>query len=668
MKEQIIEKLREKTFPDLKFFLQDEVLDNVLAVLEELLVEEKKDFEDFLKIENKDIKFDDLEWEDDDNLNLLWSILNHFESVESNEKIRKIIEDFMPKLQDFWNEVTYSKPYFEKIVYMRENLKLDKEQKKILDDTIRAYKVRWINLSEEKQAELKEINKELWKLSEKFDNNLVDAEKEFEYVIKDFEVIKELPKEVLDATKKAYVEKFSEDSGWLFDSDPTSFWAIMKYCSSSKIREDFEKFDYTTASFGKFDNREIILKMLQLKDKKAKILWFKNYAELSLDSKMAKKPEKVFDFILSIFEKAKKKAKKEKKELLEYFDLKEIETYDFAYYTRKLRDEKYKVDEQEIKKYFEFENVLNYLHRFIEKFYSIKIKEVEVESYHKDVRVYEIYKDSELIAYYFLDAFYRKGKRPGAWADTLRSKDYFPEKKVPVVLNVCNFFRVEDWKTTLLKSDVETLFHEFWHALHEMLSESKYSSLSWFNVEWDFVELPSQLMECWVTYKKSLVKLWKHFETGEVFPEDLIKKMKELKWFMTWHFVARQNQLALLDMFLHSDKVPETVEELDKKTLEIVNKYWLVKRNEDYKMYTSFWHIFGWGYSAWYYSYMWAEILEADVFARIKKMWAFSSKTWEKLLKTIIWQGSRKKAEDLFFDFMWREVDNKAFLKRYSLK
>ena len=159
MKEQIIEKLREKTFPDLKFFLQDEVLDNVLAVLEELLVEEKKDFEDFLKMENKDMKFDDLEWEDDDNLNLLWSILNHFESVESNEKIRKIIEDFMPKLQDFWNEVTYSKPYFEKIVYMRENLKLDKEQKKILDDTIRAYKVRWINLSEEKQAELKEINK-----------------------------------------------------------------------------------------------------------------------------------------------------------------------------------------------------------------------------------------------------------------------------------------------------------------------------------------------------------------------------------------------------------------------------------------------------------------------------------------------------------------------------
>lgn len=313
MKEQIIEKLREKSFPDLKFFLQDEVLDNVLAVLEELLVEEKKDFEDFLKMENKDIKFDDLEWEDDDNLNLLWSILNHFESVESNEKIRKIIEDFMPKLQDFWNEVAYSKPYFEKIVYMRENLKLDKEQKKILDDTIRAYKVRWINLSEEKQAELKEINKELWKLSEKFDNNLVDAEKEFEYVIKDFEVIKELPKEVLDATKKAYVEKFSEDSGWLFDSDPTSFWAIMKYCSSAKIRQDFEKFDYTTASFGKFDNREIILKMLQLKDKKAKILWFKNYAELSLDSKMAKKPEKVFDFILSIFEKAKKKAKKEKK-------------------------------------------------------------------------------------------------------------------------------------------------------------------------------------------------------------------------------------------------------------------------------------------------------------------------------------------------------------------
>lgn len=671
LKTQIIEKLSEKNFPDLKFFLKEEVLDLALEVLEELLEKEKKEFYEFLEKKNETLIFDDLESES--LLDFFWSILNHFENVESSEKLREIIENFMPKLQDFWNEVAYSKPYFEKIVFMREKLELDYEQKKILDESIKAYKDRWIDLVEEKQEKLKELNKKLWELSEKFGNNIVDSKKEFEYIITDFEVIKDLPKDVLELTKNAYKEKFSpltteweELKDWyLFDSDPTSAGAIMKYCSDRKIRQDFEKAGYTTASSWKFDNRAIVLEILKLKDEKAKILWFKNYAELSLNTKMADSPKQVKDLILWISEKAKQKANLEVEELKKYFSLENLESYDFAFYSRKLKEEKYDVDDKEVKKYFEYENVINYLHRFIEKFYSLEIRELEIESYHKDVKVYEIWKAWKLISYYFLDAFYRKWKRPWAWADNLRSKEYLPEEKVPVILNVCNFLKAENWKTTLPIYEVETLFHEFWHAIHEMLSESKYSSLSGFNVEWDFVELPSQLLENWVSDKESLKKLWKHFETWESFPENLLEKFEKLKTFMTWNFVARQNEFALLDMILYSSEVPETVDELDKKTLEIVNKYWFRKRNEDYKMYASFWHIFGWGYAAWYYSYMWAEILEADVFAKIKEMWMFSPETWEKLFKTIIWQGSRKTAKELFFDFMWREVENKAFMERY---
>lgn len=666
MKTQIIEKLREKNFPDLKFFLQNEVLDLALEVLNELLEAEKKEFEKFLSIKNEDLVFDDLE--DESLLDLFWSILNHFENVESSEKLREIIEEFMPKLQDFWNELAYSKPYFEKISFMRENLDLDAEQKKILDEAIKAYKDRWIDLDAEKQEELKKINKTLGELSEKFSNNLVDAKKEFEYVIEDFESIKNLPKDVLENAKNSYKEKFGDQKeGFLFDSDPTSASAIMKYCTDRKIRKDFEVAGYTCASSWKFDNRPIILEILKQKDKKAKILWFKNFAELSLNTKMAESPKQVIDLVLWVSEKAKNKANLELEELKKYFDLENIESYDFAFYSRKLKEEKYDVDEKEVKKYFEYENVLNYLHRFIEKFFGLEIRKTEIESYHPDVIVYEIIKNGELLAYYFLDAFYRKWKRPWAWADCLRAKEYLPENKVPVVLNVCNFLKNENGKTTLPMYEVETLFHEFWHAIHEMLSESKYSSLSGFNVEWDFVELPSQLLENWVSDSESLKKLWKHFETGENIPEDLILKLENLKTFMSWHFVARQNEFALLDMILYSSEVPETVEQLDKKTLEIVNKYGFRKRAEDYKMYASFWHIFGGGYAAGYYSYMWAEILEADVFARIKEMWMFSFETWEKLFKTIIWQWSRKTGNELFFDFMWREVSDKAFLERYGI-
>lgn len=660
-KEKIIQELKNKKFPDLKFLFSNEVLDMASDILEQELENEKVKFDEFLKLENSSLTFDS--FEDESILDYFWSLLNHFESVESSDKVRDIIENFRPKLQDFSNEVAYNKPYFEKLEYVNNALSLDIEQKRIMDLRIKSYKDRWIDLPLEKQDEIKEINKKLWVLSDKFTNNIVDDEKTFEYLITDFELIKDLPKEVLEVAKEAWNDKW----WYLFDSDPTSYSAIMKYCSSQEIRAHFERASYTTASNWKFDNREIVLEILKLKDKKAKLLWYKNYAELSLNDKMADSPEQVFELLNSTSEKAIRKAELDLKEVKDYFNLDHIKTYDLAYYTRILKEQKYSLDEKELKKYFEFEDVISYLHRFIENFYSLEIKESSIESYNNDVRVYEIYKKGKLISYYFLDAFYRKWKRPWAWADNLREKEYFPDFEVPVILNVCNFQKANSWKTTLYLRDVETLFHEFWHALHELLSESKYSELSGFWVEWDFVELPSQLLENWVSDKDSLKKLSKHIETNESFSEDIMLKLDKLKTFMTWMFVARQNEFALLDMSLYSSEIPKSTEELDRKILEIVNKYSIFKRWNDYKMYCSFNHIFGWGYAAGYYSYMWAEIIEADIFSRIKEMGMFSSATWEKLLKTIIGQWTRKKATELFFDFMWREVENKAFMERYWL-
>lgn len=692
LKEKILIELWKKEFPDLKLLFSEEVLDISLELLDELLEKEKKDFDKLLKIENKDLTFES--FENESFLDYFWSLLNHLENVNSSEKCREIIESFRPKLQDFSNEVSYSKELFEKYVYVKENLELDEEQKRIMYLRVKSFTDRWIDLPVEKQNRIKEINKKLWELSDKFTNNIVDDEKTFEYLITDFEIIKDLPTDVLEIAKEAYINKtsslnsfsleekevikksFSNNPpshwgeggrgwGWLFDADPTSNQALMKYCHSQKVREDISRASYTTASNWKYDNRQNVIEILKLKDEKAKILWYKNYAELSLNSKMADSPEQIFELLESTSSKAKQKAYKDIDELKEYFNLEKIESYDLAYYSRIYKEEKYNIDEKEIKKYFEFENVLDYLFNFVQKFYSVEIKEIKIDSYNPDIRVYEIYKNNELISYYFLDAFYRKTKRPWAWADNLRSKEYFPETKVPVILNVCNFQKSNSWKTTLYLRDVETLFHEFWHALHELLSESKYSELSWFWVERDFVELPSQLLENWVWEKESIKKLSKHIETWESLSDEMIEKFEKLKHYMSWVFVARQNEFSLLDMTLYSSEVPNSIEELDKKTLEIVNIYSIFPRSNDYKMYCSFNHIFWGWYAAGYYSYMWAEIIEADVFERIKEMWMFDSKTWEKLLKTIIGQWTRKKASELFFDFMWREVDNSAFMKRY---
>lgn len=660
LKQKLINELQKEWFPDLKFIYSDAILGIAPQMLEEFLEIDKQKFEDFLKVENKDLTFDS--FEDESNLDYFWSLLNHLQWVDNIEKIRKIVDDFRPTLQDFWNYVAYNKDYFDKLIYVEDNLDLDEEQTRIMYLRIKWFKDRWIDLPIDKQDRLKELNKELSKLSDDFSNNIVDDEALFEYFITDFESIKDLPEEVLELTKKSAEDKWKE--WYLFDADPTSYVAIMKYCHDKKIRKDFAIASYSFASKWKYDNRENILNILKLKKEKSKILGYKNYAELSLNSKMADSPEQIFELIEWISEKAYKKAEVELQELKTYFNLDKIDSEDLAYYTRIFREEKYSVDDKELKKYFEFENTLSYLHKVSMEFYWIELK--EISSDYEDIRAYEVYKDWVLISYYFLDPFYRKTKRAWAWADSLREKEYFPKAKLPIIVNVCNFQKT-DWKITLSMRDVETIFHEFGHALHDISSESKYSELSWFWVEWDFVELPSQLLENWVADRESLQRLAKNVDTWEWLSVDMLDKLDNLKTFMSGTFVAKQNEFALLDMILFSSPISETVEELDKKVLEIVNKYSIFKRWEDYKMYCSFWHIFWWAYSAGYYSYMWAEIIEADVFSRIKELWMFDRKVWEKLLNTIIWQWTRKSATELFFDFMWREVDNTAFMERKGL-
>lgn len=663
IKEQILQELHKVNFPNLELIFSSAGLGVAWELLWELLEEDKKAFEKLLKIPHSEICFDD--FEDEWLLDYYWSLLNHYQWVNNTKVIRDIIETFRPELQDFWNYVAYNRDYFDLLLacehsletkFSWENRELLSDQKRAMYLRIKAFKDRGIDLDTDKQNRLKELNKILAKLSNDFTNNISDDESKFSYEITDFECIKNLPKDVLTSVKQG--------DTYIFSADPTAYMAIMKYCNDSEIRSDFEKVRNSFASKWKYDNRQNILDILKYKNEKAHLLGYRNYAELSLNDKMADSPEQVFELIEWISQKAKTKAMLELDELKTYFQVSDLKSSDIAYYSNIYKEEKYNFDEKELQKYFEYNSVLKYLHDFVKNFYWLELKEIIVPVYNQDVKVYEVYRDSELIAYYLLDPFYRKEKRWGAWADNLREKNIL-FGKIPVVVNVCNFLKSDP--TLLLMRDAETLFHEFWHAIHEMLSVSPLGELSGFWVEWDFVELPSQLLENWVTQNESLEKLAKHYETNEPLPRKMLETLKQLETYMSWNFVVRQNEFALLDMSLYAWDVPESVEELDIKVLALVNKYGIQPRDENYKMYCAFSHIFGWGYSAGYYSYMWAEILEADVFDRIKKMGMFESHVGKKFLNTLLGQGTRKPASELFEDFMWRSVDNSAFMKRKGL-
>jgi Zn-dependent oligopeptidase len=664
IKQKIINELQKKDFPNLKFLYSEEVLDIASEVLNDFLEQEKKDFETKLKTLGENISFDTFNEESE--LAYFWSLLNHLNNVDSSDEIRKIIEDFEVKLTDFWNEISYSKRNYEMLEILLQKGNLDLEQKKIIEDDVKGYKIRWINLDEEKQEELKKINLELSECSTKFSNNVLDSEKEFEYFLDTQEFLKEFSKSDLENARSLAQSKKKDWFG--FDSSASSYISIMKYCSNSEIRKHFAESHSSFASSGKHDNRENVLKLIRLKDKKAKILWYKNYWELSLEFKMAKSPEEVIHLLTTLSNKAKNKALRELDEIKDFFKLESIDSWDMAYYSRILKEKKYKLDDKKLKEYFEFENTKKALFETVERLYNIKMKPCRyvalLHLYNSDIEVYEVYKWDKFISYFMWDYFAWKNKRSWAWADELR--DRYKNKK-SIVINSTNFVKSSSWKTLLTLWEVETLFHEFGHGIHSMLSKSKYSDLSGFWVEWDFVELPSQILEKWSSDTITINDVASHFETWEKLPTDMLESLEKLKYFGTWNFVLWQNTYAICDMMFHSGEDFKDIADLDKKFLDKVNSLSIFQKWDNYKMYCSFGHIFAWWYSAGYYSYIWADIIVDEIWKTFKDNWVYDETTAKKFEETILWAWSIKKASEMFYDFMGREVELDAFLSEKGL-
>jgi len=654
---------------DFVFLFNEENFKKALLLLEELLEEEKKDFEEKLKIEDEKIDFET--FREFSYLDAYFSLIEHLDSVKSTQLTRDIIEKFEPKYIDFSNEIAYSKPYYEMLVFCLENKELLSEQKRILEKDILYYKNRGIHLEAKKQKRLKEISKRLSDLENKFRHNVLDEELAFSYLFQDLTSLEELPEDDKEIAKKRAEQK--GEKWYFFDLSYSSYPLIMGYCSERETRKHFYLSRQFLASKWKHNNSEIVREILTLRQEKSEILGYKNYTEYSLILKMADSEELLHDIFIDINTKAQKKAREEEAILKDYFHLEDLEAWDISYYSRKYKKETFHFEAKEFKQYFEFESVLSGLHRIVKKLFDIDIIPLEdkknLVSYGEDIRIFEVKKWWEILAYFMGDYFYREGKRWGAWENNLREKFISSDEKIsPLIVNVCSFQKNTSWETLLSLSDVETIFHEFWHALHEMLTDTIYAELGINRVEWDFVELPSQLFENWVHEQESLDVFAHHHKTGEKVPSRLIEAFHASKTFGSGFMIMWQTMLSLLDLLLHDGTIYENEEQMQKKVESILTQFTFITSIYLEKWYLSFNHIFSWAYASWFYSYLRAELIECQVFDEFHKKGMFYRETAEKYYKTILSQGSKKDAKELFQDFGIGEIKIAPYLERYGIK
>ncbi|MBK7636451.1 MAG: M3 family metallopeptidase [Saprospiraceae bacterium] len=603
-------------------------------------------------------------------------VLFNLNSAETNPAIQKNVRDISPLLTEYNNDISLNEKLFARIksVYnKKDKLKLDKESYILLDKTYKRFSRNGANLTPDKKDQLRAINKELSDLSIKFSENVLNETNDYSKQITDETQLSGLPVFVKEAAASA--AKKAGKEGWLFSLQAPSYGPFMQYADNRGLREElFKAFNSRCAKGNKNDNNAIIEKVVQLRYNKAQLLGYNTWADYILEERMANTTTIVMDFLEDVRQYAEPAADRELKELMSFaksqgFADDRLQRWDFAYYAEKLKKEKFNINDEILKPYFKLENVLNGLFDVTNRLFGLTFKQnKEIKTWHQDVVAYEVYDASgKLMAIWYGDYFPRPGKRAGAWNNTLRSQWVENGKEYrPHVVNVCNFSKPTETKPSLLTfGEVEILYHEFGHALHDMLAQGKYASISGTSVAWDFVELPSQLMENFVSEKEVLKLFAKHYETGEVIPDDLINKIRESANFMAATATLRQLGLGLIDMSWHST-IPsgKSVAEVEKQA-DITHK--LYPETSGYSVSTAFSHIFAGGYSAGYYSYKWSEVLDADAFDLFKEKGIFNKDVSASFRNNILSKGGSEKPLELYKKFRGREPKPEAMLKRSGL-
>ncbi|EMQ94462.1 Dipeptidyl carboxypeptidase Dcp [Xanthomarina gelatinilytica] len=610
-------------------------------------------------------------------LDRISSIFFNLNSAETNDEIQKIAQEVSPLLSEFSNDITLNEKLFKRIktVYQAQNsLNLTTEQKTLLDKKYKSFSRNGANLPEDKKQQLRDIDKELSKLKLKFGENVLAETNKFEMLLTKEEEVAGLPEGAKEAAQQLAESKGKK--GWLITLHYPSYIPFMTYANNRELRKKLAIASGAKAFHNDaLDNQENVLKIVKLRHERANLLGYKTHAHFVLEERMAKTPEKVETFLNELLEKAKPAALKEFTELesfaKELDGIDQLQKWDGAYYAEKLKQKRFDLDDEKLKPYFKLENVIQGVFTISERLYGLHFEEIStIDKYHQDVLTYKVTNDKgDLVSIFYADFFPRPGKRNGAWMTSYKPQ-YVKngENSRPHISIVCNFTKPTKSKPSLLTfNEVTTLFHEFGHALHGMLANTTYPSLSGTSVFWDFVELPSQVLENWCYEKEALELFATHYETGEVIPMDLIEKIKASSTFHEGMQTLRQLSFGLLDMSWHGVESPETIKSVKEHELKAFENTKLYPDVAENCMSTSFSHIFQGGYSSGYYSYKWAEVLDADAFEFFKEKGIFNKDVATKFKEHVLSQGGTEDPMILYKRFRGHEPQPDALLKRAGL-
>ncbi|MFV8465566.1 M3 family metallopeptidase [Flavobacterium sp. LB1P62] len=611
-----------------------------------------------------------------DVLDRISSIFFNLNSAETNDEIQKIAQEVSPLLSEFGNDVRLNPDLFARVktVYeQRDKLNLNPEQTTLLDKKYKSFSRNGANLPEDKKNQLREIDKELSKLSLQFGENVLAETQAYELHITNESDIAGLPEGTIEAAHS--LAKSQEKEGWIFTLDYPSYVPFVTYADNRELRKKMAiAFGAKGFQNNEFDNQEIVLKIAKLRFDRAQVLGYASHAHFVLEERMAESPEKVKTFSNDLLEKAKPAALKEFAQLTafakELDGIEQLEKWDGAYYSEKLKQQLFNLDDEILKPYFQLEKVLDGAFAVAQKLYGITFEEIfEVDKYHEEVKTYEV-KDEEdqLVAVFYADFFPRKGKRNGAWMTSFKSQ--YIKKEInerPHISIVCNFTKPTETKPSLLTfNEVTTLFHEFGHALHGMLANTTYPSLSGTSVYWDFVELPSQILENWCYEPEALALFAYHYQTGEIIPMELVHKIKESASFQEGMATMRQLSFGLLDMGWHAQD-PSNIKDIKAFETEQFAATQLYPDVKENAMSTSFSHIFQGGYSSGYYSYKWAEVLDADAFEYFQEKGIFNKEVATKFKENVLSKGGTEHPMILYKRFRGQEPKPEALLRRAGL-
>lgn len=633
---------------------------------------------------------DDYHWDNfvvtleklEDRLSRAWSPISHMNSVVNNDALREAYNACLPKLSQYATELGQNARLFSAFKQIAEGPEyalLNTAQRKAIDNALRDFRLSGVDLPEDKKTRYMEIQQELSSLTSTFSENVLDATQAWSKHLRDENALAGLPSSAKAMAQQSATQKGLE--GWLLTLEFPAYFAVMSYAVDRALREEMYQAYATRASdqgphAGQWDNSELMEKILQLRHELAQLLGFSSYAERSLATKMAPTSDKVTAFLRDLADRSLGMAQEELTELgsyaQEYLDLDTLHPWDITYASEKLRQHRYAISQEDLKPYFPEPRVVNGLFAVVKQLYGLEISELSgIDTWHESVRVFEIHdRKDEPRGRFFLDLYARANKRGGAWMDECISRRGTETGvQLPVAYLTCNFSPpIGDDPALLTHNEVITLFHEFGHGLHHMLTQVDTLAVSGISgVPWDAVELPSQFLENWCWEREAVDLIAQHYQTHQALPDALYEKMIAARNFQSGMQMVRQLELALFDFRIHAEYDPEQGARVQEILDEVRAEVAVIKPPVYHRFQHSFSHIFAGGYAAGYYSYKWAEVLSSDAFSKFEETGIFNPQTGLEFLEAVLEQGGAREPMDLFIEFRGREPEIDALLRHSGI-